>query len=104
MRAKDEQLRQASDQLTQAAAENERLSNLLVKSSSDVPQSELNDLLRLRGEVGSLRRQLAEAQKGSPRKATSPAAQPPDDEHGQDEEADDDNKSAKQQAQNLRAP
>ncbi|HEY5911962.1 MAG TPA: sigma-70 family RNA polymerase sigma factor [Verrucomicrobiae bacterium] len=86
LRAKDEQLRQASDQLTQAAAENERLSNLLVKSSSDVPQSELNDLLRLRGEVGSLRRQLAEARRSSQKNATPPAAQPRDETEGQQKE------------------
>jgi len=86
MRAKDEQLRQANEQLTQVAAENERLSNLLARSSSDVPQSQVNDLLRLRGEVGSLKRQLAEAQKGAQRNATSPTAQPQNEAEDQQKE------------------
>ncbi len=59
LREKDEQLRQANEQLAAAALENERLSNLVARSSADTAQGQLGELLRLRGEVGSLKRQLA---------------------------------------------
>jgi RNA polymerase sigma factor (sigma-70 family) len=51
-------LRQQASQLAQVAAENERLSNQLVqaKSAESLSREQMSELLRLRGEVGRLRR------------------------------------------------
>jgi len=52
----DELLQRKGSQLSQVAAENARLSNLLAKAaSSSITRDELSELLRLRGEVGRLR-------------------------------------------------
>jgi hypothetical protein len=55
----DESLRQ---QITQLKADNENLSNLAAqtKSSQSLPDEQFNELLKLRGEVGVLRRQTNE--------------------------------------------
>jgi RNA polymerase sigma factor (sigma-70 family) len=71
LRAKEEQLQQANDQLVQALAENQRLSNLLAKGRPGMSQSQMDELLRLRGQVGVLKRELAEAPKSL--KAPAPA-------------------------------
>jgi RNA polymerase sigma factor (sigma-70 family) len=72
LRQENMSLRQQVDSLAQVAAENERLSNLVMQAQSRAatPRNDLNELLKLRGEVGSLRRQLAEATR-LPAKAAS---------------------------------
>jgi RNA polymerase sigma factor (sigma-70 family) len=57
-------LRQQANQLAQLAAENDRLSNLLAqaKNPESLSRQQLSELLRLRGELGVLRRQNAELQ------------------------------------------
>ena len=65
LREENQSLRQEVEQLAQLQGENQRLSNLVVQANSS--QFPSNELLRLRGEVGLLRRQNAElaAQKSS---------------------------------------
>lgn len=62
LREENQVLRQQVSQLAQAAAENERLSNLLAqaKSPASLSREQASVLLKLRGEVGVLRRQNAE--------------------------------------------
>jgi hypothetical protein len=70
-RQENQALRQ---QLQQLSSDNERLSNQVVQLSASpavAPEQE-RELMRLRGEVGNLRRQVAEAAKAQP-KASSPA-------------------------------
>lgn len=57
--AENVDLRQQLDELTQLRTENERLSNLLAQANDKqgLPNDSLNELLRLRGEVGQLREQ-----------------------------------------------
>jgi len=52
-------LRQHSDQMAGLVAENERLSNIVAQTSrsQSLPDDQLKELLRLRGEVGVLRQQ-----------------------------------------------
>jgi hypothetical protein len=52
-------LRQQLDQMGELAAENERLSNLVAQASQvqSLPEDQLQELLRLRAEVGALRQQ-----------------------------------------------
>jgi hypothetical protein len=54
-------LRQQNDQLAQLAADNERLSNLVAHANNSTAQDQSRELLKLRGEVGVLKRQLAAA-------------------------------------------
>jgi RNA polymerase sigma factor (sigma-70 family) len=61
LRSQNESLRAQLQQLTDLEAENARLSNLLAQAQAAPPDVRMDELLRLRGEVGSLRRQLAEA-------------------------------------------
>jgi len=65
LRAENQSLRQQVEQLTQLTAENERLSNGVAESKHDAPPQSgpPRELLRLRGEVGSLRRQNQELAK-----------------------------------------
>src|SRR5437899_336826 len=63
LREANESLRQQSEQFAALSIENERLSNLLAKANGPVAPEPLSELLKLRGEVGGLRRQLAEAAK-----------------------------------------
>ena len=58
LREEDQALRQQASQLAQVAAENERLSNLVGRPKSAEPPSA--ELLRLRGQAGVLRRELAD--------------------------------------------
>jgi RNA polymerase sigma factor (sigma-70 family) len=60
-RAQNESLRGQLQQMTELEAENARLSNLLTQAQAAVSDGNMDELLRLRGEVGSLRRQLADA-------------------------------------------
>ena len=62
LREENQVLRQQVSQLAQAAAENERLSNLLAqaKSPASLSREQASELLKLRGEVGVFRRQNAE--------------------------------------------
>jgi hypothetical protein len=57
LRAEDESMRR---QIAQLKADNEKLSNFAAqtKSSSSLPDDQFNELLKLRGEVGLLRRQV----------------------------------------------
>ncbi len=61
-REQDQALARQAERITQLEAENERLSNLVVQASKNVaaPQDPSRELLRLRGEVGVLRRQTNE--------------------------------------------
>jgi coenzyme F420-reducing hydrogenase delta subunit len=57
LREENESLRQQVEQLAQLSAENERLSNLVVAAaeSRPLPDSQANELLRLRGEIVQLK-------------------------------------------------
>ena len=72
LREENRVLREQASQLAQVAAENERLSNLVVqaKSAESLSREQMSELLRLRGEVTRLRGQLQEmpssARTGSP--------------------------------------
>jgi RNA polymerase sigma factor (sigma-70 family) len=57
LREENQSLRQQTEQLAPLAAENERLSNLVSRSnsSSSLPDGQLSELLRLRGELTRLR-------------------------------------------------
>jgi RNA polymerase sigma factor (sigma-70 family) len=59
LRQANDSLRKQTEQLAQVQADNDRLSNSLAEaaSSQKVASNQLNDLLRLRGEVADLRRQ-----------------------------------------------
>ncbi len=61
LRAQNESLRGRLGQMSELEAENARLSNLLGQVRAAAPDGRMDELLRLRGEVGTLRRQLAEA-------------------------------------------
>src|SRR5438552_8989463 len=62
LRDQDEALRQQTDQATKLQAENERLSSLLAgaKSPRSLSNDQLSELLRLRGEVGRLAKDVQE--------------------------------------------
>lgn len=60
LREKEAALAQQAVQVTQLAAENERLSNLVAQTGSSLPADQLGELMRLRGEVGLLRRQAGD--------------------------------------------
>jgi len=62
LRERAEAWRQQAEQLAQASAENERLSNLVARSTSSQALSpdQLRELLRLRGQVGLLRQVAGE--------------------------------------------
>lgn len=71
-RADSQSLREQGEQLAQLTAENERLSNLVVRSSQPASLPASSEVLRLRGDVGLLRREnealgklLAQQQKTS---------------------------------------
>ncbi len=74
LREENKSLLQQIDQLTRLATENERLSNLVAqaRSSQSLPNDQLSELLRLRGVVGVLKRELAEVSK-----VRAPNAEPP---------------------------
>lgn len=59
----NESLRQQVEQLAQAAAENERQSNLLAEATTFEAPDRLRELLRLRSEVAGLKSQLADVLK-----------------------------------------
>jgi predicted RNase H-like nuclease (RuvC/YqgF family) len=63
--ALEQQAREVTGQLAQLAAENERLSNQVAQTtgSPSASQDQMNELLRLRSEVGRLRRQTNEIQR-----------------------------------------
>ena len=60
LREKNQMLEQQADRLAQLVAENERLSNLVANASRPVANDQLNELMRLRGQMGALRRQANE--------------------------------------------
>jgi hypothetical protein len=57
LQAENANLVQANNQLTQLAAENERLSNSLAEAKSTASDNQQRELLRLRSEVAGLRKQ-----------------------------------------------
>jgi myosin heavy subunit len=59
LREENQALHQQASQLSQVAAENERLSNLVVQANSaeSLSREQMRELLRLRGEVGQLRQE-----------------------------------------------
>jgi hypothetical protein len=62
--------------MDKSGAENKQFSKPATNATESLPQDQMNELLRLRGQMGSLKRQLAEAAKSgarSPSSATSPA-------------------------------
>ncbi|MGH7967676.1 MAG: RNA polymerase sigma factor, partial [Limisphaerales bacterium] len=75
LRAKEEQLQQANEQLAQALAENQRLSDVLAKARPGMSQSQMDELLRLRGQVGVLKKELAEVPKSPNAPAPAPQTQ-----------------------------
>jgi RNA polymerase sigma factor (sigma-70 family) len=77
LREHTESLRRQTDQLAQVQAENERLSNLVAQSMATrtVLDDKFKELLKLRGEVGGLRRQLAETSRIREKTATVPQAE-----------------------------
>ena len=59
LREENQALHQQASQLSQVAAENERLSNLVVQANSaeSLSREQMRELLRLRGEIGQLRQE-----------------------------------------------
>jgi hypothetical protein len=62
LREENQSLQRQQDQMAQLAAENERLSNTVNQAdgSAPLPQDQVHELLRLRGEVGALRQKAKE--------------------------------------------
>lgn len=60
LRAENQSLREQVDRLSQLTAENERLSNLVARATPPAPGGVSSDVLRLRGDVGLLRRENEE--------------------------------------------
>ncbi|MBI4657765.1 MAG: sigma-70 family RNA polymerase sigma factor [Verrucomicrobia bacterium] len=63
LREENGALRQQAEHVGQLTAENQRLSNLTVRTRSSLTADELSELLRLRGEIGLLRKQTNELEK-----------------------------------------
>ncbi len=63
LRERDELLQQQGEQIAQLASDNERLSNTLVKATTPDSSAQASELLKLRGELGLLRRQTSEVAK-----------------------------------------
>src|SRR6266567_1970469 len=61
LRDRDSALQQQSEQLAQLTAENARLSNLVARANSSLAKDQSRELLKLRGDVGVLKGQLAAA-------------------------------------------
>jgi len=74
LRDRDSALQQQSEQLAQLTAENARLSNLVARANSSLAQDQSRELLKLRGEVGVLKGQLAAAVKVQQRNTHAPQA------------------------------
>jgi RNA polymerase sigma factor (sigma-70 family) len=74
----DDSLRRQNDQLAQTNAEHDRLANLLAqtKNSGTLADNQLREVLRLRNEVGLLKRQVQEL---TPAQATQPQDQAQED-------------------------
>src|SRR5436190_3134579 len=70
LRQENSALRLQVDDLARLSAENSRLSNLLARSTQPDSQLQTKELLKLRGEVGQLKRQLAEAPRIKPTTGT----------------------------------
>src|ERR1017187_9263072 len=66
LREKNQAMQQQVEQGGRLGEENQRLSNLVAQASNpaSLPKDQLGELLRLRGEVGPLRRQKAEVASG----------------------------------------
>src|SRR5207237_3604197 len=79
LREENESLRQQLDQQAQLAAENERLSNLITETARTdsilLPDQQLKELLRLRGEVGRLRLESRELARVKSAETQSPVNQ-----------------------------
>src|ERR1041385_640854 len=79
LRKENESLRQQLDQQAQLAAENERLSNLITETARTnsilLPDGQLKELLRLRGEVGRLRLESRELARVKAAETQSPVNQ-----------------------------
>jgi len=75
LRERDTVLQQQNDQLAQLTADNARLSNSVAQANNPAAQEQSRELLKLRGEVGVLKRQLAAAANAQERtKRASPQA------------------------------
>ncbi len=99
LRQENQSLRQQVEGLT---AENDRLSNLLTQASrsGSLPKEQLSELMKLRGEIGLLRKQtneLGRLREENRRSQTSPA------ESGQSSQSSEDDPAAEQQAQRMHA-
>ena len=75
LREENQALRQQAGQLAQVAAENERLSNLVVqaKSAESLPREQMSELLRLRDEATRLRGQVQEVASSARGASPTPA-------------------------------
>ena len=63
VRQQNDGLRQQVAQLAPLTVENEQLSNQIARASSSLASNQMSELLKLRGEVGNLRRELSNAAK-----------------------------------------
>lgn len=78
LRAENQSLRRQLDQFAQVAAENEQLSNMVARAndSQTASKGQMNELLRLRGEVGRLRQESKETERLRQENARLRAASP----------------------------
>jgi RNA polymerase sigma factor (sigma-70 family) len=66
LRSENSALRSQLDDLARLTAENQRLSNLLSQANQPTQEAQTRELLKLRGEIGRLKRQMAETPKERP--------------------------------------
>ena len=86
LRGKEEALRQQAEQVTELAAEHQRLTNRIALAKASSPDGQRADLERLRGEAEGLRKQTNTLGKQSersritrpPTKVTKPESHPPE--------------------------
>ncbi len=67
LRTQNDSLRAQVAQIPQLEAEDARLSNLVSETKSSLPNGQMDELVRLRAQVGDLKRQLAEATQATAR-------------------------------------
>jgi prepilin-type processing-associated H-X9-DG protein len=63
LRQENDTLKQQVQKVDQLKAENERLSNEVAQAKSSASKGQMDELLKLRGEVGTLRQQAAQAER-----------------------------------------
>src|SRR5215469_3567764 len=63
LRQENEALKQQVQRVDQLTAENERLSNEVAQAKTSVSKGQMDELLKLRGEVGTLRQQAEQGER-----------------------------------------